>query len=93
MRPDTDNFLFPLRRLSPPPPANSPPAKPAVGSNTLPEAGYARSTDENCPTVCVACFSPCRLYNKLSVIKTLEKVQKSNVFIKVQEKHEYFEKK
>ena len=58
MRPDTDNFLFPLRRLSPPPPANSPPAKPAVGSSTLPEAGYARSTDENYPTVCVACFSP-----------------------------------
>ena len=47
---------------------------------------------ENCPCL-VACFSPCRLYNKLSVIKTLEKVQKSNVFIKVQEKHEYFEKK
>ena len=46
---------------------------------------------ENCPCL-VACFSPCRLYNKLSVIKTLEKVQKSNVFIKVQEKHEYFEK-
>ena len=58
MRPDTDNFLFPLRRLSPPPPANSPPAKPAIGSDTLPEAGYARSTDENYPTVCVACFSP-----------------------------------
>ena len=47
---------------------------------------------ENCPCL-VACFSPCRLYNKLSVVKTLEKVQKSNVFIKVQEKHEYFEKK
>ena len=63
MRPDTDNFLFPLRRLSPPPPANSPPAKPAVGSNTLPEAGYARSTDENYPTVCVACFSPSPPYH------------------------------
>ena len=55
MRPDTDNFLFPLRRLSPPPPANSPPAKPAIGSDTLPEAGYARSCDEKCPTVLCAC--------------------------------------
>ena len=47
MRPDTDNFLFPLRRLSPPPPANSPPAKPAVGSDTLTRSGYARFDHEN----------------------------------------------
>ena len=58
MRQGTDNFLFPLRRLSPPPPANSPPAKTAAGSNTLPEAGYARSNNENSPTALVACFSP-----------------------------------
>ena len=49
MRPDTDNFLFPLRRLSPPPPANSH-AKTAC-SDTLTEAGYARCGDENQPTV------------------------------------------
>ena len=55
---DTDYFLSALRRLSPPPPANSPTAETAVGSDTLTEAGYARSTDENYPTVCVACFSP-----------------------------------
>jgi len=42
---DTANFLHPLRRLSPPVPANSP-AKPA-GSNTLPQAGYAHSCSEN----------------------------------------------
>ena len=47
MRPDTDNFLFPLRRLSPPPPANSPTAETAVGSDTLTEAGYASSNVEN----------------------------------------------
>ncbi|WP_296117508.1 hypothetical protein [uncultured Eubacterium sp.] len=46
---------------------------------------------ENYPCL-VACFFHCRLYNKLSVVKTLEKAQKSNVFIKVQEKHVYFEK-
>ena len=44
---DTDDFLPPLRRLSPPPPANSPTAETAVGSDTLTEAGYARSNDEN----------------------------------------------
>ena len=49
MRPDTDNFLFPLRRLSPPPPANSH-AKTAC-SDTLTEAGYARCANENQPTV------------------------------------------
>ena len=44
---DTDYFLSALRRLSPPPPANSPTAETAVGSDTLTEAGYARSNDEN----------------------------------------------
>ena len=48
---DTNNFLFALRRLSPPPPANSPTAETAVGSDTLTEAGYARYGDENQPTV------------------------------------------
>ena len=67
MRPDTNIFLFPLRHLSPPPPANSPPAKPAVVSDTLPEAGYARSTDENYPTVCVACLSSKPLYHFFSL--------------------------
>ena len=42
---DTDNFLCLLRRLYPLPSANSL-AKPA-SSNTLTEAGYARSHDEN----------------------------------------------
>jgi hypothetical protein len=46
---DTDDFLPPLRRLSPPPPANSH-AKTAC-SDTLTEAGYARCGDENQPTV------------------------------------------
>ena len=53
MHTDTDIFLHPLRRLSPPPFANSH-AKPAC-SDTLPEAGYARSCDEKCPTVLCAC--------------------------------------
>ena len=49
---DTDYFLSTLRRLSPPPPVNSPTAKKtAVGSNTLTEAVYARSDHENNPTV------------------------------------------
>ena len=48
---DTNNFLFALRRLSPPPPANSPTAETAVGSDTLTEAGYARCGNENQPTV------------------------------------------
>ena len=48
---DTNNFLFALRRLSPPPPANSPTAETAVGSDTLTEAGYARYGDEHQPTV------------------------------------------
>ena len=49
MRPDTDNFLFPLRRLSPPPPANS--HANTACSDTLTEAGYARCGNENQPTV------------------------------------------
>ena len=48
---DTDYFLSALRRPFPPPPANSPSAKPAVGSDTLTEAGYARCGNENQPTV------------------------------------------
>ena len=46
---DTDNFLSSLRRLFPPPPANSH-AKTAC-SDTLTEAGYARCGNENQPTV------------------------------------------
>ena len=49
MHTDTDIFLHPLRRLSPPPPANSH-AKTAC-SDTLTEAGYARCGNENQPTV------------------------------------------
>ena len=54
---DTNNFLFALRRLSPPPPANSPTAETAVGSDTLTEAGYARSNDENRSTVIRTCVA------------------------------------
>ena len=46
---DTDDFLPPLRRLFPPPSANSH-AKTAC-SDTLTEAGYARCGNENHPTV------------------------------------------
>ena len=46
---DTDDFLPPLRRLSPPPPANS--HANTACSDTLTEAGYARCGDENQPTV------------------------------------------
>ena len=43
----TTDFLSSLRRLSPTAPANSPTAKTAVGSNTLPRSGYARSDNGN----------------------------------------------
>ena len=46
---DTDDFLPPLRRLSPPPPANS--HAETACSDTLTEAGYARCGNENQPTV------------------------------------------
>lgn len=46
---DTDDFLPPLRRLSPPPPANS--HAETACSDTLTEAGYARCANENQPTV------------------------------------------
>ena len=46
---DTDDFLPPLRRLSPPPPANS--HANTACSDTLTEAGYARCGNENQPTV------------------------------------------
>ena len=46
---DTDDFLPPLRRLSPPPPANS--HAETACSDTLTEACYARYGDENQPTV------------------------------------------
>ncbi len=48
-------LLFWLRRWFPPPSANSPAAKPAATSDTLRKAGYARSDDENCPTVHLVC--------------------------------------
>ena len=44
-----DNFLSSLRRLFPPPPANS--HAETACSDTLTEAGYAHSDDENWPTV------------------------------------------
>ena len=53
MHTDTDSFLHPQRRGYQPPPMNSH-AKPAC-SDTLPEAGYARSCNEKCPTVLCAC--------------------------------------
>ena len=43
----TNDFLSALRRLSPTASANSPTAKTAVGSDTLPRSGYARSDNEN----------------------------------------------
>ena len=46
---DTDGFLSPLRRLFPPPTANS--HAETACSDTLTEAGYARYGDENQPTV------------------------------------------
>ena len=46
---DTDYFLSALRRLSPPPPANS--HANTACSDTLTEAGYARCGNENQPTV------------------------------------------
>ena len=46
---DTDDFLPPLRRLSPPPPANS--HANTACSDTLTEAGYARCGNENQSTV------------------------------------------
>ena len=52
---DTDHFLSALRRLYPPPPANSH-AK-ASRSDTLPEAGYARSDNENEPIVLLLRFA------------------------------------
>ena len=46
---DTDDFLPPLRRLSPTPPANS--HAETACSDTLTEAGYARYGNENQSTV------------------------------------------
>ena len=43
----TNDFLSALRRLFPTASANSPTAKTAVGSDTLPRSGYARSDNEN----------------------------------------------
>ena len=43
----TNDFLSALRCLSPTASANSPTAKTAVGSDTLPRSGYARSDNEN----------------------------------------------
>ena len=46
---DTDDFLPPLRRLSPPPPANS--HANTACSDTLTEAGYAGWANENQATL------------------------------------------
>ena len=52
---DTDDFLSSLRRLFPPPHANS--LAKSASSNTLTEAGYAHSDNENRPTVSLSGFS------------------------------------
>lgn len=65
MHTDTDIFLHPLRRLSLPPPANSH-AKPAC-SDTLPEAGYARSCNEKMsyrPVCMSSCQPPHFIHSK-----------------------------
>lgn len=69
MHTDTDIFLHPLRRLSLPPPANSH-AKPAC-SDTLPEAGYARSCNEKCPTVRVHVLLPATTFHSLQTVPQL----------------------
>ena len=46
----TTDFLSSLRRLSPTASANSPTAKAAVGSDTLPRSSYARSDNGNSST-------------------------------------------
>ena len=69
---DTDNFLSALRRLSPIASVNS--AARSAASDTLTQSGYARSDDENCPTV-LRCFSLMKILIYTMAIFSIQSVQ------------------